>query len=154
MNLKASICRVETVIVAYAAWMSHDILWAWRNSPFDHAGAFAFLLWLVPPVRAAWGRPEPAPSVRWLTWTALAFALVGGILGINSLNYIALALALAGRWPVPGKSGWRWLLLSVAWMPVLGWFGSKGLPIWLVDAGRIALAILSIVVCLGLKGRK
>ena len=94
MNLKASICRVETVIVAYAAWMSHDILWAWRNSPFDHAGAFAFLLWLVPPVRAAWGRPADrlgsAVVVNGLSAEHRDYLAAGGygfLLGDGRLDY-------------------------------------------------------------------
>jgi len=146
MNLKASLLRVETAVVVYTAVQARDLLMAWRHSPFDRLGALVFLLWLVPAVRAAWKRTAPAP-LTWLVWVALGFALAGGISGINSLNNIALALVLAGRWPLPGNRLWYWVALGLTWMPIFGWFGAKaGMPVWLVETARGLLGLLSLAV--------
>ena len=65
-----------------------------------------------------------------------------GIIGsLNTLQYVGLALALAGFLPW----FWNmiiWILCSVSWMPALAWLGSHGFPAYVL-ALRLILAIAS-----------
>jgi hypothetical protein len=145
VTVKSKWFRVETAIFLFAAWQARDIAWAWVHSPYDRAGGPAFLLWLAPAVWVAWHRMETPPP-RWRVWVALIFTAIGGMSGINSLNYIALAVALAGCFPLLGARRWRWLFLSISWMPLLGWLGAKvGLPVVAVGVLRIVVALATLL---------
>ena len=144
MKSVSHIVWVETVVVVFAALQAHDLLTAWVHSPYDRTGWVAFLLWLTPAVRMLWRYQGRGPTNRILILTALTAALTGGICEINFLNYIALAIAVAGRWPLALKYEIAWLALSLGWMPVLGVLGAHaGLPVWLVAGARIGIGLMA-----------
>lgn len=140
-TIKTKWLRVETAITLFAAAQARDVAWAWVHSPYDRTGSLAFVLWLAPAVWVAWRRLETPPP-RWRVWVALVFTAIGGMSGINFLNYLALAVALAGCFPLLGARRWRWLVLSLSWMPLLGWLAAKaGLPVAAVAGLRLLLAL-------------
>jgi hypothetical protein len=142
MKSVSHIVWVETVVVVFAALQAHDLVSAWLHSPYDRTGSVAFLLWVVPAAQMLWHYRGRGPTNRIMILTALVIALTGGICGLNFLNYAALALAFAGRWPMRGAKEAVWLALSLAWMPVLGILGAHAsLPVWVVDVTRLLLGL-------------
>ena len=67
--------------------------------------------------------------------------LAGMLTDLHVLNYVALALACAAVTPCFPFRG-LWLVLALAWMPVLGWLlGSlSGSGVALIRLGLAALA--------------
>ena len=146
MKSVSHIVWVETVVVVFAGLQARDLLTAWAHSPSDRTGWGAFLLWLTPAVRMLWRHKGRGPTNRLLVLTALTAALTGGICQVNFLNYLALALAFAGRWPLAWKHEIIWLALSIGWMPVMGVLAAHaGLPVLLVDGVRVILGLMAAI---------
>ena len=87
--------------------------------------------------------PPSQPTRRGLplAWLGLLTCLAGMLTDLHVLNYVALALACAAVTPCFPFRG-LWLVLALAWMPVLGWLlGSlSGSGVALI---RLGLAVLA-----------
>lgn len=147
MKSVSHIVWVETVVVVFAALEAHSLVTAWLDSPYDRAGSVAFLLWLSPAVRMLWRYQGRGPTNRIMVLTALAISLTGGICDLNVLKYAALALAIAGRWPMRGAREVAWLALSLAWMPVFGLVlgAHASTPVWVANTARITLGLAAAI---------
>ena len=147
MKSVSHIVWVETVVVVFAALQAHSLLTAWLDSPYDRAGSVAFLLWLTPAGHMLWRYRGRGPTNRTMVLTALAISLAGGVCNLNVLKYAALALAIAGRWPMRGMREIGWLALSLAWMPVFGVMlgAHANTPVWVANAARITLGLAAAI---------
>jgi len=143
----------EWAVLGFCAWQASDLLTAWRHSPFDRWGWLAFGIWLAPTLAAAFGFHAPRPTTPRtprLAWLALAVGLAGVLTDMHFLKHGALALACAAVTPFCGL-GSLWLVLSLAWMPALGWL-LGGLSVFGVASTRLALAALAAL--MGLAGMR
>jgi hypothetical protein len=150
MNAEASINKVGWVVLVLAAWDSRAIVPAWMHSPLDKFGWVALMLWVG---AAIWfwsqGRSQGEGRAFWIGLSML-FLAGGAVSGLNTLGYIAFALAVAA---LPGWS-WKtlgWFLCSLSWMPPLSW-AANALPIPMLLGLRLALAVAGAVILLFPKG--
>ena len=131
---------VEVSVVFFAAFLSRDLINAWRHSPHDRLGWLALLVWLVPlALRLADISGTGTPANFILMGAAIVCGLLGDLAEVHFLDHVALALAL-GAWL---KFSWRtlpWLLSAVAWMPVCGWW-LAGFSAGTILTFRLALAL-------------
>ncbi|MSU57145.1 MAG: hypothetical protein EXS35_03010 [Pedosphaera sp.] len=134
---------VALAVVAYCGWRAFDLVDAWRDSPFDKFGWLALIVWLSP---LAWllARAEADPNlpneIPVLLWIGLGLSLFGTLGAFNAFHYAGLACALVGmvRW---APRNLPWLLASVGWMPVFGYYVSQVMPQFMLPA-RILVALL------------
>ena len=137
----------EWGVLAFCAWQAGDLLTAWRNSPFDHLGWLALGFWLVPTLVSAWQFRARLPKTRrsvYFAWFGLAFCLAGIVTDMHFLKHGALALACAAITP-QFRLGTLWLILALAWIPVLGW-SLAGLPAFGVAWLRLTLAAVAALI--------
>ncbi len=122
------------------AWQARDVAAAWLHSPFDHLGAAAFIVWLVPLGLAVAGG-NGRPSQRWLC-VALSLSLAGVVLDVNFFKNAGLATALASFFPSRPQQAGRgvWVGGALSWMPVLGWLLNSLGPL-LVNGLRVSIAL-------------
>ena len=140
---------MESTILLYAAWQSQDLFNAWRHSPHDHLAWVALLVWLVPVVLRLRARTELSANPYMLGAAILTGAL-SALTEIHFFGHVALAFALAA-WLKYSARTLLWLLSSVAWMPVFGWWlanGSSGMVLSL----RLLLSLFGLA-CYWLKFR-
>jgi hypothetical protein len=141
---------VEWAVLALCLWQSADLATAWQHSPFDRLGWLALGIWLVPVLSAAFIQHLPSTSsaqTSWRAWTALALGLSGGLLDMHVLTHSALAFAFAAVAPAVRRRN-LWLLLSLCWMPVLGWLLHGLSPVG-VAVVRLGLASAAVWLSLG-----
>ncbi len=118
------------LITLYCLVSSHELFHAWLVAPYERFGWVILLLWCLP--LFYWylftdkARNRVAPSSI-LLGVALFFSLIGTLGDLNTLNYVALAIALASSIPLNFLSLF-WLLCAAAWMPAIGWLGSHYFP--------------------------
>ncbi len=146
MNADASINKVGWVVLVLAAWDSRAIVPAWMHSPLDKFGWVALMLWAG---AAIWfwfqGRSQGVGRAFWIG-LSLLFLAGGVVSSLNTLGYIAFALAVAA---LPGWS-WKtlgWFLCSLSWMPPLSWI-ANALPIPVLLGLRLALAMIGVLILL------
>jgi hypothetical protein len=131
-------------VLAFCAWQAPDLITAWRHSPFDRHGGIALLIWLAPLAASFAGigaRPGSGRLGLLLAWLALATCVAGKLADMHFLNHVALALACAALAP-QSRLSTLWLLMGLAWMPVLGWL-LNSLPATVVSAIRMSMATLA-----------
>jgi len=133
-------------ITLYAAWNARHLAGAWLHSPFDRCGSLAFLLWIVP-IACLWVTRRLTGRAGRVSSAAVAIALVVSFAGVATdlsvLEYLALAIALAGFLPVQPAT-FVWLACAAAWMPAAGWaFSSHGFV--LVNAVRAGIGFLALL---------
>ena len=141
-------------ITLYAAWNARNVVSAWQHSPFDRRGFPGFLLWSAPLgavwlsrlVKAQTRNPKPEILHSAVSPAAFAIALIvsfsGAAADLYVLEYLGLAIALAGFLPVRPVT-FAWLACAIAWMPAAGWaFSSEG-PV-LVNAMRAVIALVAV----------
>lgn len=146
----------QWAILAFCIWQASDLVIAWSHSPFDSFGWLALLLWLTPQAdrlirryvagsnplwRSQMEQPDSLPPVPLALWAALLACFLGILTDLHFLKHCALALACAGitsrfRFWLP------WFLLSISWMPALGWVLAALHPV-AVTSIRLTLAALA-----------
>jgi hypothetical protein len=110
---------VELAILAFCAWLSRDLLNAWRHSPHDKFGWLALLIWLVPVVVSQARQGRNSANVFFLG-AAIVMGAFGDLSEFHFLGHVALAFSIAAWLPVTLGSV-VWLVTALAWMPVFGW---------------------------------
>lgn len=133
-------------VAAYSAWRSADLVGAWRHSPFDRWGWVSFLVWLLPPLWAAWKCPTPEDPPLWPTALAFVLAVAGQVVDFNTLCYLGLAVALGSFVPA-SAARLVWWAGAPAWMPAFGWL-LHSWPPPAVAGARLALALAVTAPCL------
>jgi hypothetical protein len=113
---------VEIIVLAGVFFAARGLVPAWRWTPYDLLGWLAFTVWLVPIWWTARQSREEGPYLGFSV-AALVVLGTGVALETNSLRYVALALALAAFHPPEAR--WVWLAAAAAWMPGIGWLGSR-----------------------------
>jgi len=137
----------EWAVLGFCAWEAADLWTAWQHSPFDRLGWLAFGIWLAPTLAAASGFCAPGPTTRrsvQLAWLGLVNCLAGIVTDLHVLKHVALALGCAAVTPTFRLES-LWLVLSLTWMPALGWL-LDGLPAFGVASTRLALAALAALI--------
>lgn len=132
-------------IFGYTAWSAKDIVEAWVKAPLERYSFFIFLIWLIPIFLSFLNKGQKDPSLRFhpmLLSASLVFGFFGQIASFNAICYLGLACVLSSVIPFR-VSGIPWLISSLAWMPVFGWFESRyfsGDLLWL----RALLVLLGV----------
>ncbi|HQU08647.1 MAG: hypothetical protein B7X06_01155 [Verrucomicrobia bacterium 21-51-4] len=110
---------IRFIIVALCFWQSRNLLDIWQHSPYDAAGLWAFLIWLLP-LRQAWddrarGLPSAIPM-----WGAVGLCMGAIFVDMHVVAYYALALSIIGlrQW---AWTSWVWLVGAISWMNVIGY---------------------------------
>jgi len=131
-----------SAVALYTGWNARSLVEAWQHSPFDREDAIAWIIWIVPVFLSL--REGREIRFGWVG-TALALAFAGVVLDLNLLRHLAFGLACAGL-TAPRRGFWLWLPMALTWMPVLGWFLSKGdLGLMTVGLLRVSLATIGTV---------
>jgi hypothetical protein len=105
---------------ALAAWQAvPSLIEAWRTDLYSRGAPLAFFIWLVP-LAIVFFKQRAAPGPGWIGLSLLLCA-AGSMAGVNLLQHLALATAVAGL------SGLRFYgfvttAASAAWLPASGWF--------------------------------
>jgi hypothetical protein len=141
-------------ITVYAAWNARNLVSAWLHAPFDRRGIPAFVLWNVP-IACLWisrllNSRNPKSEIRNrrcpVSPVAFAIALVVSFSGVAAdlyvLEYLGLAIALAGFLPVRPAT-FAWLACACAWMPAAGWAFSSCGPA-LVNSFRAVIGLAAV----------
>ena len=133
-------------IALYAAWNARHLLNAWLHSPFDRCDSLAFFLW-VSPVACLWARRLltgcPARVSPGAFAISLAISFAGVATDLSALEYLGLAVALAGFLPIRPVT-FPWLAFAAAWMPAAGWaFSTQGSI--LVNSMRAAAGLAALL---------
>lgn len=115
--------RLLPIVIVFAIVITcaADLAEVWRVAPYDKAGGWAFLVWLFPLVYAA---RVPAEDYTLLS-LSVVIAAVSRFMDIHVVAHIALALAVVSIGP-KGFFRWVWFATALAWMPLMGYVGSKG----------------------------
>jgi hypothetical protein len=143
-------------ITLYAAWNARNLVPAWQHSPYDRRGFPAFLLWNVPlaslwisrlldfqirnsklEIRNLHGSVSPVVFA-----IALVVSFSGAAADLYVLEYLGLAIALAGFLPVRPAT-LAWLACACAWMPAAGWAFSSYGPV-LVNFIRAVIGLAAV----------
>jgi hypothetical protein len=133
-------------ISLYAAWNARRLHFAWLYSPYDRGDSVAFLLWIMPIAflwvrRLSTGRPARVSSAAFAIGLVISFAGVATDLSV--LEYLGLAVALAGFLPIQPATV-PWLACAAAWMPAAGWaFSAHGSV--LVNSMRVAVGVAALL---------
>ena len=131
-------------LLGYAAFCARGLVASWRWAPYDRLAWLAFLVWVVP---LCWPRARAREYFSQRHGGILVLAcglfLAGAAADINAIHHAALALVLAGLYRRHG--GWLpWVVGSLAWMPVAGWFGSRfGIEPDAFSYCRLTVAVLA-----------
>lgn len=133
----------------------HDLLSAWRNSPFDQWGWLVFGVWLI---LGIWlmtrAKAEGSPLQVAYLYAGLVLAFLGYVGDLNVLQHGGFAMAMAG-FAAASRGYFLWLIGSVAWMPAWGWLGAHWFSAQGVVVSRgIVLMIMIVGVLLQRKGER
>jgi len=133
-------------ISLYATWNARHLLAAWLHSPYDRCDSLAFLLWIVP-IAFLWMRRLSTDRPARVSSAAFAIALLISFAGVATdlsvLEYLGLAIALAGFLPIQPAT-FPWLACAAAWMPAAGWaFSAHGSL--LVNSMRAAIGLAALL---------
>lgn len=128
------------VLLGFAFFEARDLWFAWNHSPFDALGWLAFAIWVSPLFLNA---RKDVHQTKYVI-VGIALILLGTIGELNAFIYFGLAAVLGGL------QSWRqgrvlWLLGSLSWMPLFGYFLSQFLSCG-VNLVRVALATASVLV--------
>lgn len=121
---------------AYAAWNARDLLAAWRDSPYDRAGAAAFAVWLVAALVSRLRRRGPGTLPA--AW-GVAVSVAGAVAEINAIEHAGLALVLASALAPAGIRAWMWIAGALSWAPAFGYACSSWMSA--VTAGGLRLVL-------------
>ncbi len=131
-------------ITLYAAWNARGLVAAWLYSPYDRFDPAAFAFWLLP-IAIVWTLHQRRGPLN-LGIAPFAIALVVSFAGVavdlRSLEYLSLAVALAGFIPFRPAT-LLWLACAIAWMPGTGWAFSSNGPLF-VNCARVATGLASV----------
>jgi exosortase/archaeosortase family protein len=141
-----SVIALKCLVIGYCGWRCHELLDAWRHSPFDRLGWLAFILWLSPVAFACFQTPGilnlvAAGRLSYLAWGGIA-TFTGDLGDLNLLRQAGLALALMSLMPrqLSGIRG----LTALTWVSASGWIGSRlGAEPSVIAGLRLGLAILA-----------
>lgn len=114
---------LTVAVVLYTAWNSTTLIQGWKTAPYESLMWLMLIVWCLP-ILYFWGFNRMGHHENILLLSlALAFSFIGSIGSLNASAYFGFALALTAlvpwSWPLI-----IWVLCSLAWMPVFGWFGS------------------------------
>ncbi len=120
--------RIDLVIILYCAWGVRDLVRAWQTSPFDRFGWLILIVWCLP-LALLWldRKAETKGANAILLGTGLCVSALGCLGSLNVLQHCGLACAIVGLRPWSWGSA-IWLATAIAWMPALGWVGSRLFP--------------------------
>lgn len=120
--------RIDLVIALYCVWGARDMIRAWQTSPFDRLGWLVLILWSLP-LALLWldRKAETKGANPILLGTGLCLSTLGYLGSLNVLQHCGLACAVVALRPWSWGSA-IWLATAVAWMPALGWVGSRLFP--------------------------
>ncbi len=133
---------VALAVCAYCAWQSRDLVGAWKDAPFDRLAWLGLAIWCTPILWRRARSPESGESSVLLA-LGVTCVLFGTLGSINVIEYLGLALALAGLLPW----AWAhiiWIVSSITWMPAFGWLVGRHCPDWVL-AARLLVVILSVL---------
>ncbi|MCC5023390.1 MAG: hypothetical protein J6386_11635 [Candidatus Synoicihabitans palmerolidicus] len=123
------------LLVGVTVVLSGEVLWAWRNAPYDRWGWVVALIWLRL-AGAAIPRHGAMPVAKVLA-VSLGVELVGFVGHLNVASHLAAVAAwVPGWWPRIAVA-----VAGLAWVPALGWVSAKAgfpggdLPLRLIVSG-------------------
>jgi hypothetical protein len=144
--IKKNHLLLSFAILIYSAFNSLELIQAWKKAPFEKHVWILFLIWLTPLV---WTLGNFRNNVNHTFYNplflgiAIFFTFLGVIVSMNALKYIGFAFSLASFVPMHWAA-FPWLISSVAWMPALGWMGSRYFPNWVFEI-RLFIVLAGVV---------
>ena len=144
---------VELAIVAYCAWQSRDLIVTWQISTTDRLAWLAMLIWCLPVPVSCFTSFEMKGDKRFraiLPGLALLLGIVGQLGQANTLQHVALALAL-GAVARQTTASVVWLFCAVCWMPLFGWLARGISPGGLIPLRLLLAASATAWMCVGFR---
>ncbi len=134
--------RLLPIVIVFAIVITcaADLAEVWRVAPYDKAGGWAFLVWLFPLIYAARVQAEDYTLLS----LSVVIAALSQFMDMHVMAHIALALAVVSIGP-GGFFRWVWFATAFAWMPLMGYVGSKGgLPPLTIHIARVVWVLMGI----------
>ncbi len=140
---------IRALSAGFLAFVSRDLITAWRWDPFCQSGALAFALWLVALVLVA-RRKGKAGSLWWpLGGVCLGAGSV--LTDLSILAHLGLAICLAGTL-VDTRTRLIALAGAAGWMPFIGWAGHS-VAGWNPDPLRLPIAAATALLIFAVGGK-
>ena len=132
-------------------WLSRDVVWAWRNAPYDWGAGWIALAWAGWVLWHSWRR-GPEPRASWLG-AGIVLGLLSWIGELNAAAHAGLVLA-ASAWLPLAKLRVAGVVMGLAWLPAFGWLGSNVVSPVMMLAVRGVLLVGVGMICLGLRAKE